>query len=101
MSDELTMEPTEEEMSEWEALNERQKELAESYAEVALEFGMFKQDAGPDGAHYAPANQNPFKANGINIIANQYDSYFIEKGTQIVYSTDDTNEISMFIATNN
>ena len=39
--------------------------------------------------------------NGKVIIANQYDSYFIEKESQVGYSTDDSNEISIFIATNN
>ena len=55
----------ENEIAEWDSLSERQQDLAESYVESALEFGMFNQGAGPDGAHYAPASANPFKANGL------------------------------------
>jgi len=49
----------------WELLNERQQEQAENTAELALEFGMFNQTSGADGAHYAPAANNPFKADGL------------------------------------
>jgi len=52
-------------MEEYDLLNERQKEQAEDLAELALEFGMFNQGIGADGAHYAPAASNPFKAEGI------------------------------------
>ena len=54
-----------EESQEWASLNERQQELAKEYAENALEFGMFDQTSGADGAHYAPAAKNPFKADGL------------------------------------
>ena len=50
---------------EWDLLNDRQKELAESYTETALKFGMFNQSSLADGAHYAPAAVNPFKASGM------------------------------------
>lgn len=49
----------------WEMLNERQQEQAESIAELALKFGMFDQTTGANGAHYAPADKNPFKAEGL------------------------------------
>lgn len=49
----------------WEQLNERQQEQAESIAELALKFGMFDQTSGANGAHYAPAEANPFKADGL------------------------------------
>jgi hypothetical protein len=52
-------------MEEYELLNDRQKSQAEDLAELALEYGQFKQDANADGAHYATAAQNPFKAAGI------------------------------------
>jgi len=55
----------ESEQQEWDSLNERQQELAKEYAETALEFGMFDQTLGADGAHYAPAAKNPFKADGL------------------------------------
>lgn len=52
-------------MEEYELLNDRQKEQAEGYAELAVEFGKFDQSTGADGAHYAPADANPFKASGL------------------------------------
>ena len=56
---------TEDELSEWESLSDRQKEMAENNASIVLEFGMFKQDSSPDGAHYFDGTKNPFKAEGI------------------------------------
>lgn len=50
---------------EWALLNERQQEQAESLAEITLKFGKFDQTTGADGAHYAPADANPFKASGL------------------------------------
>ena len=52
-------------MEEYELLNDRQKSQAEDLAELSLEYGQFKQDTGADGAHYAPASANPFKADGL------------------------------------
>jgi len=52
-------------MEEYELLNDRQKEQAEDYAEIAVEYGKFDQSTGADGAHYAPADANPFKASGL------------------------------------
>jgi HK97 family phage prohead protease len=49
----------------WDLLTDRQKEMAEKTAELALQFGMFNQGAGADGAHYASADANPFKADGL------------------------------------
>lgn len=53
------------EAAEWASLNERQQAQAESLSELALEFGKFDQSTGKDGAHYAPAKVNPFKAEGM------------------------------------
>lgn len=53
------------ESAEWQSLNERQRSQAESTAELALEYGKFDQSSGQDGAHYAPAKANPFKAEGL------------------------------------
>jgi hypothetical protein len=50
---------------EWSMLNERQREQATGYSELAVEFGMFDQSSKADGAHYAPAAKNPFKAAGL------------------------------------
>jgi hypothetical protein len=50
---------------EWMLLNERQQEQAKGYAELAIEFGMFDQTSMANGAHYAPAAKNPFKATGL------------------------------------
>ena len=52
-------------MEEYELLNDRQKEQADGLAEIAVEFGKFDQSTGADGAHYAPADANPFKASGL------------------------------------
>jgi hypothetical protein len=49
----------------WNQLNERQREMAQNNAEVALEFGMFDQGSKANGAHYAPGKVNPFKASGL------------------------------------
>jgi hypothetical protein len=46
-------------------LNERQQSQADDLAELAVEFGMFDQTTGANGAHYAPADKNPFKAEGL------------------------------------
>ena len=50
---------------EWDLLDDRQREQAKDYAELATEFGMFDQTSLAKGAHYAPAAKNPFKATGI------------------------------------
>ena len=52
-------------MEEYELLNERQRDQAQGYAELAVKFGMFDQTTGANGAHYAPAAVNPFKAEGM------------------------------------
>jgi hypothetical protein len=52
-------------MGEYELLNERQQEQADDLAEIAVEYGKFDQSTGADGAHYAPASANPFKAQGL------------------------------------
>jgi hypothetical protein len=65
MNNEISKDATEEEMSEWEALSDRQKEMAENTAESAMEFGMFKQDSSANGAHYFNGSKNPFKAEGV------------------------------------
>lgn len=53
------------ESAEWDALNDRQKEQAESISELAMKFSKFDQSSLADGAHYAPAKLNPFKADGL------------------------------------
>lgn len=55
----------EDEAMEWASLTDRQKKQAEDTAELALEYGMFDQSSGANGAHYAPADANPFKADGL------------------------------------
>jgi len=65
MDNELTMDPTEDELSEWESLSDRQQEMAENNASIVMQFGMFKQDSSPDGAHYFDGSKNPFGKDGI------------------------------------
>ena len=52
-------------MEEYKLLNDRQRKQAEDLADLAVRFGMFNQTTGADGAHYAPAAVNPFKAEGM------------------------------------
>jgi hypothetical protein len=52
-------------VEEYALLNDRQQSQAEETAELAVKFGMFDQSSGADGAHYAPAAKNPFKADGL------------------------------------
>ena len=49
----------------WDLLNERQQEQAEDTAEIVLEFGQYDQSSLANGAHYAPADKNPFKNDGL------------------------------------
>jgi hypothetical protein len=65
LDNEMTMDPTNDELEEWNALNDRQKEMAEHTAETAMQFGMFKQDSSADGAHYFDGSKNPFKSEGV------------------------------------
>jgi hypothetical protein len=65
LDNELIMDPTQDELSEWESLSERQQEMAENTAEIVLKFGMFKQDSSADGAHYFGGSKNPFKSEGV------------------------------------
>jgi uncharacterized protein len=51
--------------AEWAGLNDRQQKQAKETAELATEFGQFDQTSGANGAHYAPADSNPFKADGL------------------------------------
>jgi hypothetical protein len=37
--------------------------MIDCYSDVEDTFGMFKQDSGPDGAHYAPVS--PFASTGL------------------------------------
>ena len=46
-------------------LNPRQFTMYDLFETMAEEFGMWDQSNGPDGAHYAPAENNPFKEEGL------------------------------------
>ena len=59
------MDMAEEQADEWDSLTERQQDQAEAYFENVLEYGMFDQSSKANGAHYAPASANPFKASGL------------------------------------
>jgi len=43
----------------------RQTFMQDATENVVEVFGKFDQSAGPEGAHYAPADANPFKAEGL------------------------------------
>lgn len=59
------MDMADEQADEWDSLNERQQSQAEEYFSIVLEYGMFDQSSKANGAHYAPASANPFKATGL------------------------------------
>lgn len=46
-------------------LSPRQEKLVEEYVSIAEEFGPFDTTTGAEGAHYAPADANPFIAEGL------------------------------------
>lgn len=85
-------ETTVQELAEWDSLNERQQKQAEDTAELAVQYGMFDQGTGANGAHYAPADKNPFKAEGLackNCIF--YDE--INKQCQVVVGTINPDDV--------
>lgn len=46
-------------------LNPRQFTMYDLFETMAEEFGMWDQGVGANGAHYAPADKNPFKEEGL------------------------------------
>lgn len=46
-------------------LNSRQNMMYETYESIVEMHGLFNQTAKADGAHYAPADKNPFIAEGM------------------------------------
>lgn len=48
-----------------EKLNDRQKMMYEHYEMCVEKHGKFDQTPGANGAHYAPANKNPFIKEGL------------------------------------
>lgn len=47
------------------ALNERQQAIYDDLEKVVEEHGQFDWGTGPDGAHYVPADKNPFIKDGL------------------------------------
>jgi len=46
-------------------LTDRQEAMVEEYIGIANKYGPFDQGSGPNGAHYAPGDLNPFKQDGL------------------------------------
>lgn len=46
-------------------INDRQRSQIDDLVSLAEEFGPFNAGTGADGAHYAPAGDNPFAAEGL------------------------------------
>lgn len=65
VEDDAPMAEAEPMAEEYASLNERQKSQAEDLAELVVEFGQFNQSTDGNGSHYAPADKNPFKAEGL------------------------------------
>lgn len=68
--DHLNMPDEEGETSEYEDqehpdLNNRQRAQYEAYESLVEEYGIFDQSANANGAHYAPADKNPFQKEGM------------------------------------
>lgn len=55
----------ESEDEEYPDLNDRQKAQYEYYEDLVDEYGIFDQTIGANGAHYASAEKNPFKEEGM------------------------------------
>lgn len=49
-------------------LTSRQSEMMEYNEEIVERFGMFDHSDGPEGAHYMPGAQNPFRAKGVKCV---------------------------------
>lgn len=47
------------------SITARQDAMWSGYESVVREFGPFDRGTGPDGAHYAPGDKNPFVAEGL------------------------------------
>ena len=46
-------------------LNARQREQYTALERIASRYGKWDTSTGPDGAHYAPADANPFVSEGL------------------------------------
>jgi len=64
------------------ALSNRQQSLYKLYEMAVEEFGMFDKSSGPDGAHYAPADKNPFKEEGL--VCNNCEFYLKSGNCELV-----------------
>jgi HK97 family phage prohead protease len=47
------------------SLTDRQEEMIAEYISIANDYGPFDQTSGPNGAHYATGENNPFKNDGL------------------------------------
>lgn len=72
-------------------LNLRQKLLYEHYEHVVEMFGPFDQSAQGNGAHYAPANKNPFIKEGM--VCSNCIFFMGGKACEIVKGTIEPNAI--------
>lgn len=81
----------EEEMSEHPELSPMQIAQYEGYESIVEKFGKFDQTAGRNGAHYAPADKNPFKNEGL--ICSNCVFYEGGQGCEIVSGQIDPNAI--------
>lgn len=67
------------------SLTDRQKLMYEHYEHIVEEFGPFNKSGKANGAHYAPAKQNPFKKAGM--ICSNCVFYQKEQACEIVSGT--------------
>jgi len=81
----------EEEMSEHPELSPMQIAQYEGYESIVEKFGKFDQTTGRNGAHYAPADKNPFKDEGL--VCSNCVFYEGGQGCEIVSGQIDPNAI--------
>ena len=74
-------------------LTDRQQALYTSFETVVEVYGQFDWTTGANGSHYAPAEANPFKAEGL-VCANCV--YYANNACEIVQGVIDPNAICKF-----
>jgi len=70
-----------------------QQALYQSYERIVKVYGPFDWSTGAQGSHYAPAEANPFKAEGL-VCSNCV--YYANNACEIVQGVIDPNAICKF-----
>lgn len=89
--DDDTMDDGEENPEPKDNLTPRQSMMYDYYESVVEEFGLFDKTSKADGAHYAPANFNPFIKEGL--ICSNCVFYMGGNGCEIVKGSVEPNAV--------